>query len=164
MGMFDDLIDPAPAEVQSRPPIEEPSQFERLLAKITIPESVNWGLNRARGFAMGAADPSVGAFQLGANAIGQGEGVNQSIANKEQSYEADRRGVGSEGFVFARIDIKRDEEFMSCHSATRREFYSATADHHALHAAHGGKAAACRYAASGRQRVRPPPGFGAFFA
>lgn len=103
MGMFDDLIDPAPAEVQSRPPIEEPSQFERLLAKITIPESVNWGLNRARGFAMGAADPSVGAFQLGANAIGQGEGVNQAIADKEQAYEAERRGVGSEGFDFARL-------------------------------------------------------------
>lgn len=92
MGMFDDLIDPAPAEVQSRPPIEEPNQFERLLAKITIPESVNWGLNRARGFAMGSADPSVGLVQLGANIVGQGDSVNQAIADKEQAYEAERRG------------------------------------------------------------------------
>ena len=103
MGMFDDLIDPAPAEVQSRPPIEEPSQFERLLAKITIPESVNWGLNRARGFAMGAADPSVGLVQIGANIVGQGDSVNQAITDKEQAYEAERRGVGSEGFDFARL-------------------------------------------------------------
>ncbi|MCC9551422.1 hypothetical protein JHR22_08470, partial [Campylobacter jejuni] len=38
-----------------REPMEAPNQFERLLAKITIPESAQWGLNRARGFAMGAA-------------------------------------------------------------------------------------------------------------
>ena len=108
MGMFDDLIVPAaetaPADTPARlNAIEEPNQFERLLAKITIPESVNWGLNRARGFAMGMADPSVGLFQLGANAVGQGDSVNQAIADKEKAYEAERRGVGSDGFDFARL-------------------------------------------------------------
>lgn len=108
MGMFDDLVAPttgaAPADAPVRlDAIEEPNQFERLLAKITLPESVNWGLNRARGFAMGAADPSVGLFQLGANAIGQSDSVNQAIADKEKAYEAERRGVGAEGFDFARL-------------------------------------------------------------
>lgn len=91
------------APAQDRPPIDEPNQFERLLAKITIPDSAQWGLNRARGFAMGAADPSVGAFQLVANVVGQGDSVNQAIADKEQAYEAERRGVGSEGFDWARL-------------------------------------------------------------
>lgn len=120
MGMFDDLVAPtagaAPADAPVRlDAIEEPNQFERLLAKITIPESVNWGLNRARGFAMGAADPSVGLFQLGANAVGMGVPVNQAIANKEAQYEADRvavtdpnlsslvTGKKDPGFDFARL-------------------------------------------------------------
>lgn len=109
MGMFDDLMEPgaAPASAPVRfDPAGEPNQFERLLAKITIPESAQWGLNRARGFAMGAADPVVGAVQLAAN-IGNiggiGDSVNQAIADKEQAYEAQRRGVGSEGFDFARL-------------------------------------------------------------
>ena len=37
----------------------------------------------ARGFVEGAADPVVGTAQLGANLIGQGEGINRAIAEKE---------------------------------------------------------------------------------
>ena len=81
MGMFDDLMEPgaAPASAPVRfDPAGEPNQFERLLAKITIPESAQWGLNRARGFAMGAADPVVGAVQLAAN-IGNIGGIGDSV-------------------------------------------------------------------------------------
>lgn len=81
----------------------EPNWIEQQLAKITLPESVNWGINRARGFAMGAADPSVGAAQLVANSVGMGTPVNKAIANKEAQYEAERKGVGSDGFDFARL-------------------------------------------------------------
>ncbi len=52
----------------------------------------------ARQIAMGMADPSVGAFQLGANLIGQGDKVNQAIADKEKAYEEQRLGRGSTGF------------------------------------------------------------------
>lgn len=99
-GLFDDIPSQSAAKLNA---VEPPNWIEQQLAKITIPESANWGLNRARGFAMGAADPSVGAFQLAANVVGQGAPVNQAISDKEKQYEAERRGVGSEGFDFARM-------------------------------------------------------------
>lgn len=42
----------------------------------------------ARGFVQGAADPVVGAVQLGANVIGQGDTVNQAIRDNEAKQEA----------------------------------------------------------------------------
>lgn len=98
-GIFDDIPSQSAAKLNA---VEPPNWIEQQLAKITIPESANWGLNRARGFAMGAADPSVGAFQLAANVVGQGAPVNQAIQNKESQYEAERKSVGSEGFDWAR--------------------------------------------------------------
>ena len=94
VGQFDDLL--------PQPEMAPPNWIENQLAKITLPESVNWGLNRARGFAMGMADPSVGAFQLASNVVGQGAPVNQAIQNKEAQYEAERKSVGSDGFDWAR--------------------------------------------------------------
>ncbi len=118
-GAFDDLLPKAEAKPRFND-VEVPNWIENQLAKITLPESVNWGLNRARGFAMGAADPTVGAVQLGANALGAvfdkptlsglvtgdnggiSSSVNRAIAKKEAEYEADRQGVGSEGIDWAR--------------------------------------------------------------
>lgn len=105
-GAFDDLVpgnNTAPSSAQRLAAVEAPNWIESQLAKITLPAAAEWGLNRARGFAMGAADPSVGAFQLAANIAGQGEPVNRAIQNKEAQYEAERKGVGSEGFDFARL-------------------------------------------------------------
>ena len=101
-GAFDDLIPNAGPRFDA---IEAPNWFERQLAKVSIPQPVEYGLNRARGFAMGAADPSVGAFQLAANMLpGEtGDRVNQAIAAKEREYEAQRAGVGSEGFDWMRM-------------------------------------------------------------
>lgn len=111
MGLFDDLV-PGNEQKQAgafddlipkKPEMSAPNWIERQLAKITLPASAEWGLNRARGFVMGAADPSVGAAQLAANLVGMGEPVNQAIASKEAEYEAQRKGTGSEGFDFARL-------------------------------------------------------------
>lgn len=41
----------------------------------------------ARGFVQGAADPVVGAVQLGANVIGQGDQINQAIRENEAKQE-----------------------------------------------------------------------------
>lgn len=111
MGAFDDLLPGAAAKpagafddlVPKKAEIAAPNWLEKQLAKITLPASAEWGLNRARGFVMGAADPSVGAFQLAANAVGQGDRVNPAIAQKEAEYTAQRQAVGSEGFDFARL-------------------------------------------------------------
>jgi hypothetical protein len=48
--------------------------------------------------AMGAADPGAALVQLGANAIGQGDGVNKAIQSTEQQYQDARKAAGSEGF------------------------------------------------------------------
>lgn len=47
---------------------------------------------------MGAADPGVAIAQLGANLVGQGDRVNQSIADTEKEYQSARNGAGSTGF------------------------------------------------------------------
>lgn len=111
MGAFDDLLPGAAAKpagafddlVPKKAEIAAPNWLEKQLAKITLPASAEWGLNRARGFVMGAADPSVGAFQLAANAVRQGDRVNPAIAQKEAEYTQQRQAVGSEGFDFARL-------------------------------------------------------------
>lgn len=101
--------------------VSEPNWFEQQLAKITLPESANWGLNRARGFVMGAADPVVGGVQLLANAVnnftksptlsslvtgeknGWGDKVNKAIAEKEKQYQDERKSVGADGVDLARF-------------------------------------------------------------
>lgn len=82
---------------------EELSMLDKALARIPISPKADYLLNRLRGFAMGAADPSVGAAQLVANAVGQGDGINQAIAKKEQEYESQRQSVGSGGFDAMRL-------------------------------------------------------------
>lgn len=83
--------------------LASPNWFEKQLAKITLPAAAEWGLNRARGFAMGMADPTVGAVQFGANIIGKGDGVNKAISDKERAYQDERKSVGAEGFDAVRM-------------------------------------------------------------
>lgn len=100
-GMFDDLI---PQQQQSRPRfenIEEPNWIERQIAK--LPDIVSpKEESQLRSFAMGAADPSVGAAQLLANTRLFGskaaESVNEAIRQKEAEALAQREAVGREGF------------------------------------------------------------------
>lgn len=110
MGLFDDIpVEQSVASFSDIPmqerlnAIEPANWLERQLAQITLPKQAEWGLNRARGFAMGAADPSVGAAQLVANVTGFGAPVNKAIQQKEAEYEAERNSVGSEGFDLARF-------------------------------------------------------------
>lgn len=63
-------------------------------------ESIGKG-SRAHGFAMGAADPVVGAAQL--VTAGQVSPVNQAIDAKNAEYEAARKDQGREGFDAARL-------------------------------------------------------------
>lgn len=104
-GMFDDLI---PQQQQARPRFEnikEPNWIERQLAK--MPDIVSpKEESQLRSFAMGAADPSVGAAQLLANTEianlitgGRAEKtVNEGIRQKEAEALAQREAVGREGF------------------------------------------------------------------
>lgn len=83
---------------------EPPSVLDNLLAK--LPSS--WADANAKGgklggFAMGAADPSVGILQLAANAIGLGDKVNPSIKAKEQQYQDARAAQGRDGFDASRM-------------------------------------------------------------
>lgn len=80
--------------------LDDPSLMDSALSKVRIPEPIQWLAGKARGVAMGAADPVVGAAQLAANhplmpdAITQG--VNSAIAAKEKEY-------GDHGFDGARL-------------------------------------------------------------
>ena len=78
--------------------LDDPSLMDNALSKVRIPEPIQWLADKARGVAMGAADPVVGAAQLAANhplmpdSIRQG--VNSAIAEKERGY-GDRRFDGA---------------------------------------------------------------------
>lgn len=97
---------PVPPIPPNNPPnrplqVEPPNWFERQLAKmpdILSPKAESIG----RGFAMGAADPSVGLAQLAANVVGQGQGINNAIQQKEAKYQAQRKASGREGMDLAR--------------------------------------------------------------
>ena len=81
--------------------VEPPNWIEKQIAKLpSLPAGLESGI---RGLVMGAADPSVGAAQLAANMVGQGEGINKGIQAKEQEYEAGRKGAGREGFDALRL-------------------------------------------------------------
>ena len=141
MGAFDDLI-PAKATTQSGGAFDDltpkqsaadrrlkleadakagqPSIFEKVLAKLpSLSPNVESNL---RGFAMGAADPSIGIAQLAANLPGvnslltpdqnlsglvtgqQPQNiVNKAIAQKETEYEQGRAGAGRSGFDASRM-------------------------------------------------------------
>lgn len=98
---------PLPIIPPNNPPnrplqVEPPNFLERQLAK--LPDLISPKTeNQIRGAVMGAADPSVGAAQLIANAVGQGQGVNQAIQQKEQEYQEGRKGVGREGLDLPRL-------------------------------------------------------------
>ena len=104
-GAFDDLV---PQQGPRFDAIEPPNAIERMLAKLPSSGAADYVVNRLRGFAMGAADPSVGAFQVAANVVGLADpeyskAVNQAIANKERQYEEERASVGSEGIDLMRL-------------------------------------------------------------
>lgn len=101
-----DRQDGAPPPLPQTPPtqaqkIEPPNWFERQLAKLPLMPS---GLeSNLRGFVLGAADPSVGAAQLAANLVGQGQPINRAIQAKEQEYQQQRASVGREGVDLSRL-------------------------------------------------------------
>ena len=86
--------DVQPKQLQARPPIEPPSMLDNLLAKIPSGLANNSVLTGIKGFVTGAADPMVGTAQLAANLPFVPEKlrdtVNNSIASKNQEYEAQR--------------------------------------------------------------------------
>jgi len=81
--------------------VEEPSLIDKGLAK--LPDWLLTGNRQMRGVAQGAADPSIGLTQLGANLIGQGDSVNQFVKDKEAEYQANRKLQGGEGFDWSRL-------------------------------------------------------------
>lgn len=112
MGYFDD---PQFHQEGAKAADTEPTWAEKyiapLISNIAATHGVDLG-NLAGGnvrgswagrLAQGAADPGVAAVQLGANAIGQGAGVNQAISNEEKQYQDARKGAGSTGFDPLRI-------------------------------------------------------------
>ena len=95
---------PAPAQQAAPKPLGAPEELtwaERFAAK--FPDWMAGTGGGIRGsavgrLAMGAADPGVAAFQIAANALGQGDAVNKSIADTEAKYQAARAAEGSTGF------------------------------------------------------------------
>lgn len=72
-------------------PEQNMSALERLAAG--LPSWLTSGDRQVRGFVQGAADPSVGLIQLGANAAGLGEPVNEAIRKQNKEYTA-KQGDG----------------------------------------------------------------------
>jgi len=82
--------------------VSSPNWIEDKLAKlpnIISPETES----KVKSFVAGMADPSVGALQLGANLLGQGDKVNKAIANKESEINTDRNAVGRDGVDWLRL-------------------------------------------------------------
>jgi hypothetical protein len=99
-GNFGDI--PKQRSVQERlNEVAEMGMFDKFLAAMPSRLANNALVTRARGVVMGAADPIVGAVQLGANAIGQGSAINKAIDAKNAEYEA-MRGQDA-GFDGARL-------------------------------------------------------------
>lgn len=84
-------VTPAEPGASKIVPEQNMSALEQLAAK--LPSFLTAGDRQVRGFVQGAADPSVGLFQLGANLIGKGEGVNAAIKKQNDAYKA-RAGEG----------------------------------------------------------------------
>lgn len=80
--------------------MEKPTVIDRSLSKLP---GGNLRGSAVGGYMMGAADISVGAAQLAANAVGQGESINNAIAAKEAEYQDRRAAAGRDGFDGARL-------------------------------------------------------------
>jgi hypothetical protein len=92
------------AAPKTQPKAEPMGMLDTALSKVKIPDAVNSFLDRARGVAMGAADPTVGAVQLAANATGIGkDATNAAIKQKEAEYEKTRQMGGREGIDAYRL-------------------------------------------------------------
>ncbi len=92
---FDAFDAPAPSkftkDAQGRnviPPEQAIGATESALARIKIPDWMNSLLSTTRSGMQGMADPTVGAVQLAANMLGQGEAVNKAIAENEKKQSA----------------------------------------------------------------------------
>jgi hypothetical protein len=86
-----------PWEKFARPkaPIETPA-FEKEAADIANTSGADLiAANPATRLALGAASPILGLFQLGANAIGQGEGINQRLRDLEAMKERGKKALDS---------------------------------------------------------------------
>lgn len=108
----------APAPIR---PMAPPTAMEQALAK--LPSLPGWLAERGGVVGrtmMGAADPGVGLFQLGANAIGQGDAVNQRVKDVESQYQTSRQGQGSFGFDPLRLGGNVGISFMAPNLAAAR--------------------------------------------
>lgn len=101
-------------QVEEQPPaapnyaaIEQPSAVDDFLVKFgntALGKQLSGAFGgNMRGSAVGRvmqgmADPGAAAVQIGANLVGQGDPVNQRIADVERQYQASRQASGSEGF------------------------------------------------------------------
>lgn len=83
--------------VKPKAPIETPA-FEKEAAAIAnaTPAEVIAGYPAVR-FAIGAADPVIGALQMGANAVGLGDPANEHIAKLERLMQAGKTAYGVDG-------------------------------------------------------------------
>lgn len=95
MGAFDDLIPQSKGTFDDLIPKKQLGPVEELSFGEKAAQFLNNALGGAvekvapyaRGFVQGAADPVVGTAQLAANLVGQGEGINKAIADKEKFNE-----------------------------------------------------------------------------
>lgn len=81
----------APQPVQTKAPTERGAvklSGDSGIAGIDLPEWAQKGLKLARGFVQGAADPTVGAAQLGAHLTGAGEAADKAIRENEAKQAA----------------------------------------------------------------------------
>lgn len=80
--------------------VEPPNWLERQLAKIPSSLVNNGAMTRARGFAMGGAEPGMGLVQMATNAIpgDSGKKVNDLLNQKEAAYQSERgKDAGFDG-------------------------------------------------------------------
>jgi hypothetical protein len=92
-----------------KPPLDTNLTFSEKAATAIgnmLPEFTDgWGSKGGKlaGLVQGAADPSVGIAQLGANIVGQGDSVNPAIQAQNAGYEQAREQEGRDGFDWSRL-------------------------------------------------------------
>lgn len=120
-GTPEEVIKARLAEIRGGNPQEKPQQqaqsnlsdklnnfdtelsFSEKLAQ-NLPDSwADNGGGKIAGFVQGAADPSVGIAQLGANIVGLGGKVNPAIKIQNAGYESARTQQGRDGFDWSRL-------------------------------------------------------------
>lgn len=81
--------------------------FEREAADIASRGGADFGTwlagTKPMRFAAGAADPFIGAAQLGANALGMGDSINDWVRRRDEQIQQGRRANESEGFDWTRL-------------------------------------------------------------